>query len=117
MLHNINKFEHMIGMLSHHFSDMTQEQFKQLPTTTNAVESHNRLSKSGHPEILRIAMLSTYKIDMAATLEHMAKNDGISTSYGDTNAEIKRKRKRKQEDEGPPDKRKHFKTSNDAHTM
>ena len=54
---------------------------------------------------------------MAVTLEHMAKNDGVSTSYGDTNAEIKRKRKRKQEDEGPLDKRKHFKTSNDAHTM
>ena len=45
---------------------------------------------------------------MAVTLEHMAKNDGISTSYGDTNAEIKRKRKRKQQDEGPPDKRQTF---------
>ena len=51
MLHNINKFEHTIGMLSHYFSDMTQEQFKQLLTTTNAVELHNGLSNPKYFEL------------------------------------------------------------------
>ena len=107
-------------MLSHHFSEMSEEQFLKLPKTTNAVESHNRLSKVGKPEILRVAMLTTYKIDMAVALEHMAKCDGMKTSYDDTNEEMKTrggkaakkaraKRKiEKSDDEGPPDKNKHF---------
>ncbi len=40
---------------------MSEEQFD---TTSNAVESHNRLSKTGKPEMLRVAMLTTYKIDI-----------------------------------------------------
>ena len=48
---------------------MSEEQFRKLPTTTNAVESHNRLSKTEYPEILRAAMLSTYKINMSVALE------------------------------------------------
>ena len=93
---------------------MSEEQFRKLPTTTNAVESHNRLSKTEYPEILRVAMLSTYKIDMSVALEHMAKSKGMATSYEDTNAEAKKRRKRKIKsdedgnDEGPPDKKKHF---------
>ena len=43
----------------------------------------------GKPEILRVAMLTTYKIDMAVALEHMAKCDGMKTSYDDTNEEMK----------------------------
>ena len=35
----------MLEMLSHHFSTMDEDQFKKLPTSTNSVESHNRLSK------------------------------------------------------------------------
>uniref|UniRef100_A0A1X7U8Y5 Uncharacterized protein n=1 Tax=Amphimedon queenslandica TaxID=400682 RepID=A0A1X7U8Y5_AMPQE len=53
---------------------------------------------------------------MAVTLEHIAKNDGILTSYGDANSSLKRKRQQKQEDtddEGPPDKQKQFKTAKD----
>uniref|UniRef100_A0A1X7V148 Ubiquitin-like protease family profile domain-containing protein n=1 Tax=Amphimedon queenslandica TaxID=400682 RepID=A0A1X7V148_AMPQE len=66
--------------------------------------------------ILKYFVLPCYKIDMAVTLEHIAKNDGISTSYGDANSSVKRKRQQKQEDtddEGPPDKRKQFKTAKD----
>jgi hypothetical protein len=45
---------------------MNEEQrFQRLPSSTNAVESHNWLSKTGRPEILCIAMLTTYKVDMA----------------------------------------------------
>ena len=67
-------------MLSHHFSTMSEEHFQKLPSTTNAVESHNRLSKIGKPEILRVAMLTTYKVDMAMALEHMAAKEGIFTA-------------------------------------
>ena len=82
-------------MLSHHFSDMSEEQFKKLPKTTNAVESHNRLSKVGQPEILRVAMFTTYKIDMAVALEHMAKCEGMQTGYEDTNEEVKLRKGKK----------------------
>ena len=85
-----------IGMLSPHFSDMSEEQFCNLPMTTNAVESHNRLSKIDKPEILRVAMLTTYKIDMSVALEHMARCDGMQTSYEDTNEEAKGRKGRKQ---------------------
>lgn len=89
-------------MLSHHFSNMSEEEFQQLPSTTNAVESHNRLSKTGKPEMLRVAMLTTYKVDMAMALEHMAAREGILTG---------RKQPHKREhddDEGPPDKNDDF---------
>ena len=61
------------------------------------------------PEILKVAMLTTYKIDMSMTLEHMANREGMATNYGDS---TKRKRRKLEIDEsdkeGPPDKRKHF---------
>ena len=93
-------------MLSRHFSTMSEEQFQELPSTTNAVESHNRLSKTGKPEILRVAMLTTYKVDMAMALEHMAARQGIQTSYH-TPSKSKKKRERSS-DEGPPDKNDDF---------
>ena len=106
-------------MLSHHFSIMDEEQFRTLPTSTNAVESHNRLSKADKPEILRVAMLTTYKVDMAMALEHMARSEGMPTSYDDTSGEAKAKSNLKSrakrrleegsgEDDGPPDKHQHF---------
>lgn len=107
-------------MLSHHFSAMNEEEFKRLPTSTNAVESHNRLSKIDKPEILCVALLTTYKIDMASALEHMARTEGLSTDYTERNDEYQKKNsravqkcraKRKlqaEDDEGPPDKQKHF---------
>ena len=108
-------------MLSPHFSAMSEEQFMHLPSTTNAVESHNRLSKMSNPEILRVAMLTTYKVDMAMALEYMAGKEGLSTSYDGRSDEARLKKnkavqksrlKRKLQDdnevEGPPDKHKDF---------
>lgn len=100
-------------MLSCHFAEMSEENFNKLPTSTNAVESHNRLSKANKPEIIRVAMLTTYKVDMSVTLEHMANCEGMRTSYEDTNEEAnrrgkKRKRKLESTSEGPPDKNSDF---------
>ena len=78
-------------MLSPHFSKMTEEEFTSLPTSTNAVKSHNRLSKHDRAEILSVALLTTYKIDMATVLEHMARNEGLSTSYTENSAEQQKK--------------------------
>ena len=107
--------QNILEMLSHHFSTMDGDQFIKLPTSTNAVESHNRLSKVQKPEILRVAMLTTYKVDMAMALEHMARRDGMTTSYDDTSEEAKlrnatkrAKRKIEEGDDGPPDKNKDF---------
>ena len=38
----------------------TDEQFNILPNSTNAVESHNRLSELSKPEILYAAMLTQH---------------------------------------------------------
>lgn len=111
-------------MLSPHFSTMTDEQFTNLPNSTNAVESHNRLSKISKPEILHAAMLTTYKVDMAAALEHMARMEGLPTSYDEgsdaarakKNKAVQRSRSKRKlqnidNDDGPPDKNKHFQSS------
>lgn len=110
-------------MLSPHFSAMTDEQFQNIPNSTNAVESHNRLSKLSKPEILCAALLTTYKVDMAAALEHMARLEGLPTSYEDTtddarakkNKAVQRSRSKRKlqynDDDGPPDKNKHFQIS------
>lgn len=70
-----------VEMLSHQFSAVDEEQFRKLPTSTNAVEFHSQLSKAEKPEILKVAMLTTYNVDMAMALEHMARSEGMSTSY------------------------------------
>ena len=71
----------LVGMLCACCSD--NKAFQLLPETTNAVESHNRTSKRSSADILKVALMSTYKLDMAAALEHLAKTHGIPTSYMD----------------------------------
>lgn len=83
-------------MLSGVFSKMESSLFASLPTSTNAVKAHNRISKSSTPEPLNIAMLMTYKEDMLAALEHLACLKGISTSYKDQSLEAQKKRASKQ---------------------
>ena len=62
---------------------------------------------------------ATYKIDMASALEHMARTEELSTDYTERNDEYQMKniravqkchakRKLHAEDDGPPDKQKHF---------
>ena len=85
------------------------------------MESHNRPSKASSPDILKVALMSTYKVDMAATLEHLANSQGISTSYDNlhpaarakrtkvTNKARSRKRAGADDTDGPPDKCRDFK--------
>ena len=79
-------------MLSPHFAAMTDERFQNIPNSTNAVESHNRLSKLSKPEVLCAALLTTYKVDMAAALEHMARLEGLPTSYEDATNDTRAKK-------------------------
>ena len=109
-------------MLSPCFADMSKETFKKLPNSTNAVESYNRCSKTPKPDILKVAMLYTYKLDMAAALESLALSKKVSTSYVDMTSvaratrakgqsKSRQKRLLQSEDEGgPPDKRRHIAT-------
>lgn len=63
--------------------------FQLLPETTNAVESHSRASKRKSADILKVALMS---LDMAATLEHLARTHGIPTSYVDLTPDARAKR-------------------------
>ena len=99
----------------------TSKVFNTLPQTTNAIESHNRCSKGTSPDILKVAMMSTYKVDMAAALEHLAASKGVVTSYENlspaarvhhskmSNNARNQKRTAEGDAEGPPDKHQHFK--------
>ena len=106
---------HFAGMLCACYSD--NKAFQLLPETTNAVESHNCASKRKSADILKVALMSTYKLDMAPALEHLARNHGIPTTYVDlthdarakrvrtANAARSRKRAREEEErDGRPDK-------------
>ena len=108
-------------MLSSCFS--TNGAFDEIPSDTNAVESHNRISKGTNPDILKVALMTTYKVDMVAALEHLAQSNNIPTSYEDLTPEARsrhattankarsRKRARIDDGDGPPDKRSHFQSS------
>ena len=100
---------------------MDEDIFDRLPSSTNAVESHNRLSKGSNPDVLRVALMSTYKINMSNALEYVARDKGVSTSYEDLSTDSKetrrkmantaraRKRLNEEESDGPPDKHNDFK--------
>lgn len=60
-----------------------QGTYKSTPIDTNTVESHNRCSKGSKRETLKVALMSTYKVDMAAALEHLVGSQGNRTSYDD----------------------------------
>ena len=105
-------------MLSPHFAKMETSTFHKLPTSTNAVESFNLCSKEEKPNVLKVAMMHTYKLDMAAALEGMALQKKISTAYDDmspvgrskrakahSRAQAKRYRGTDDKDDCPPDKK------------
>ena len=101
---------------------MDEDRFEFLPDSTNAVEAYNRLSKTGKvPRPLSIALMSLYKKDMVAVLQHLAEREGMATTYEDrtpaarkkraAKANAARKKRRCQEDEdaqGPPDRNSDF---------
>lgn len=107
-------------MLTACHAAMDEGTFNCLPSSTNAVESHNRLSKGSSPDVLRVALMSTYKVDMSNALEHVARSRGVSTSYEDSsvaskenrrkvaNAARVKKRLHEEESDGPPDKHSDF---------
>ena len=110
-----------VGMLSAAFSEMESSVFHRLPNSTNAVESYNRLCKGPTPDVLSVAMMTTYKLDMAATLQHLAVTSGMSVTYerqtpearsSRASAQSRARAKRRLRDlgdaEGPPDKKKDF---------
>lgn len=81
---------------------MNKVTFNTLPTSANAVESHNRLSKSAHPDILKVEMMVTYRKGnnniMSTTLESMAQIQGVSTTYDDLTGSARKKRSLQQSD-------------------
>lgn len=111
-----------LRMLNSTFSAMDGQRFNELPTSTNAVESLNKTSKKGDNCPLQLAIMQTYKTDMASALEHIAAAEGLPTTYNDmsTPAQEKRanqarltRRKRQLRDgssDGPPDKSANFNT-------
>lgn len=102
---------------------MTSELFQQLPNSTNAVESYNRFGRPTHRQPLKLAMLTTYKEDMAKSLQIIACRNGLSTDYESQSEASRSKRSAKQsmarrkrlrlddkidDAEGPPDTKKSF---------
>lgn len=112
-------------MLSPCFSSMNRDQFDKLPNSTNAVESYNRFGRPTHRQPLKIAMMATYREDMAKSLQIMACRKGLTADYSSPaeSARLKRsaqqnqarrKRFRTENDdpEGPPDTKKKFNPGN-----
>ena len=71
---------------------ITAEQFNKLPTSTNAAEAYNQLSKGPSQDSLEVAMTATYKMDMAAALRHIAHTKGITVSYESLSPTSRKKR-------------------------
>ena len=109
-------------MLSCAACSMDTSTFSSLPSSTNAVESLHRTAKGKHPDVLKVALMSVYKTDMASALEHIAATKNIPTSFerltptvraqrAITAHKARAKRMRDINDDnsdGPPDKRSDF---------
>jgi len=101
-------------------SSMDSATFSALPSSTNAVKSLHCFSKGKHPDVLKVALMTTYKVDMACALEHIAATKLIPASYELLTPDVraarskaaKRTRTKRMRDcdssEGPPDKRSDF---------
>ena len=87
----------------------------------NAVESHSRLSKGATQDVLSVTMMTTYKLDMPAALQHLAVTKGLPVVYEKqtpeassirANAQSKARMKQRfnavDDAQGPPDKRSDF---------
>ena len=110
------------GMLSSATSSMDPVSFASLPSSTNAVESLHRATKQKHPDVLKVALMTVYKVDMASALEHIAAKKQIPTSYERLTPDVRAARsktakranakrmreKADDDDDGPPDKRSNF---------
>ena len=110
-----------LEMLSSAACSMDTSTFSSLPSSTNAVESLHRIAKGKHRDVLKVALMSVYKTDMASALEHIAAAKNIPTSYERLTPTVRAQRavvahraraKRMRDDDdngdGPPDKRSDF---------
>ena len=111
-----------LEMLSSVACSMDTSTFSSLPSSTNAVESLHRIAKGKRPDVLKVALMSMYKTDMVATLEHIAASKNIPTSFERLTPLVRAqravvahkaraKRMRDIDDgnsDGPPDKRSDF---------
>ena len=80
-------------MLSPVYATMDKDRFESLPESTNAVEAYNRLSKTGKvPRPLSVVLISLYKKDMVAVLQHLAESQGMATTYDDRTPAARKKR-------------------------
>ena len=108
-------------MLSPCYSSMDPKLFRELPNSTNVVESYNRFGRPANRQPLKTAMMITYKEDMAKTLEIMARRKGFSTTYDDQSESTRNKRSSQQslarrksyrtetdDPEGPPGTKRKF---------
>ena len=68
-------------MLSSASSSMDLALFASFPSSTNAVESLHRATKQKYPDVLKVTLMTVYKVDMACELERIATNRLIPTSY------------------------------------
>ena len=110
-------------MLSPVACSMSPSTFLSLPSSTNAVESLHRMAKGKSPDILKVALMSVYKNDMASALEHLAAIQSIPISFehltpsvraqkAKTAQKARAKRMRENDDgDGLPDKRSDFRKS------
>ncbi len=112
-------------MLSPVYASMCRYRFAALPSTTNAVEACNRISKSSRgPQALQVALLTLYRKDMVVVLRAIAEKACTSTAYEDHTpaalakrvktvnaARIRRRRFENEHDdaEGPPDRKSDYK--------
>ena len=83
-------------MLSPCYSTMSPTLFQELPSSTNAVESYNRFGRPTHRQPLKLAMLTTYKEDMAKAFQIIACRNGVSTDYNSPSEAARSKRSAKQ---------------------
>ena len=68
-------------MLSAATGSMDPATFFALLSSTNTAESLYRVSKGKHPDVLKVALMTTYKVDMTCALERIAATKLIPTSY------------------------------------
>ena len=75
-----------LSMLSQAFTKMSEEVWKNAPSTTNAVERKNLDSKQNHPVHFKEAMITAYKLDKSFCLQYIAASESVQLSY--TNATV-----------------------------
>ena len=130
LLHFTNALK-ILGMVSLCFSQMSSQQFNELPNSTKAVGSYNRFGRSVHRQPLKVAMMASYRRDMAKSFVIMARGRGLLTSYEDQTPTGRDKRSKQQNSArrkrlrytdaldntmGPPDKRANFISGNTVNT-